>query len=144
VTVKFRLKHLTITRSPQNWSGTVINPWWNWLSTREFNWYGYQAIETDPSADQLARLGSEHPSTGPEPAWGISVWTAKRVVTDWINTGHKKCWGSITGVKHAFPARDLSARKSRELLKLSRNQLQQVTWIFTGHCHQEGQLLNWN
>jgi hypothetical protein len=37
LTVKLQLKHLTITRSTQNWSGIVINPLWSWLTITKFN-----------------------------------------------------------------------------------------------------------
>jgi hypothetical protein len=42
------------------------------------------------TADQLARTGSEHPLTGPEPACGISFGVAKKAVRDWMNRNHKK------------------------------------------------------
>jgi hypothetical protein len=42
------------------------------------------------TADLLARTGSEHPFTGPEPDCGISIGVAKRVVRDWMNINHKK------------------------------------------------------
>jgi hypothetical protein len=41
-------------------------------------------------ADQLSRTGFEHPFTGPEPACGISIGVAKKVVRDWMNRNHKK------------------------------------------------------
>jgi hypothetical protein len=40
-------------------------------------------------ADLLAKTGSEHPSTGPEPACGISTGFAKKAVRDWANRNHK-------------------------------------------------------
>jgi hypothetical protein len=36
-TVKLQLKHLANTRSPQNWSGTAINPLYNWPDITEFS-----------------------------------------------------------------------------------------------------------
>jgi ribonuclease HI len=33
---------------------------------------GYEGIAGNETADQLAKTGSEHPFTGPEPACGIS------------------------------------------------------------------------
>jgi hypothetical protein len=35
--VKLQLKHLANTRSPQNWSGTAMNPSCNWPNITEFN-----------------------------------------------------------------------------------------------------------
>jgi hypothetical protein len=34
------LKHMIITRSTKNRSGTANNPSWNWLNVTEFIWYG--------------------------------------------------------------------------------------------------------
>jgi hypothetical protein len=45
------------------------------------------------TADQLARTGSEHPFTGPEPACGISIGVAKKAVRDWTDRNRKKILG---------------------------------------------------
>jgi hypothetical protein len=42
--LKQQLKHLINTRSPQNWSGTAINPSYNWPNITEFNWYGSHVV----------------------------------------------------------------------------------------------------
>jgi ribonuclease HI len=46
---------------------------------------GHRVIQGNENADQLARLGSEHPFIGPEPASDISVGIAKRVARDWTS-----------------------------------------------------------
>jgi hypothetical protein len=51
---------------------------------------GRGGIAGNETADLLARIGSEHPITGPEPACGISTGVAKRAVRDWMNRNHKK------------------------------------------------------
>jgi hypothetical protein len=73
---------LVNTRSLQNWSGTATNPSYNWPVITEF--------VGNERADQLARIGSEHPFTGPEPACSISIGVAKKAVTDWMNRNKKK------------------------------------------------------
>jgi hypothetical protein len=50
---------------------------------------GYEGIVGNEMADQLARTGSEHPFIGPEPACGISIGAARKVVRDWTNRKHK-------------------------------------------------------
>jgi ribonuclease HI len=50
---------------------------------------GHEGIVANEMADQLARMGSEHPFTGPEPSCGISVGIAKKAVRDWLNRNHK-------------------------------------------------------
>jgi hypothetical protein len=60
---------------------------------------GHGGIEGNEVANQLAKLGSECPFIGPEPACGISVGIAKRAVRDWTSRDHKKYWESLTGLK---------------------------------------------
>jgi ribonuclease HI len=60
---------------------------------------GHEGIAGNETADLLARTGSEHPFTGPEPACGISIGVAKRAARDWKNRNHTKLWESTTGLK---------------------------------------------
>jgi hypothetical protein len=78
-------------------------------------------------ADQLARTGSKHLFTGPQPACGISIGVAKKVVRDWTNRNHKKHWESITGLRQGKALiSGLSARRTKDLLKLNRGHLRWV------------------
>jgi hypothetical protein len=52
---------------------------------------GHRVIEDNETANQLARLGVEHPFIGYEPACGISAGTAK-AVGHWIERDQKKYW----------------------------------------------------
>jgi ribonuclease HI len=82
---------------------------------------GHEGIAGNETADLLARMGSEHPFTGPE---GISIGVAKKVVRDSMNRDHIKQWKSITGLKQAKGLKSgPSARRSKALLKLKRDQL---------------------
>jgi hypothetical protein len=86
--------------------------------------------------DQLERMGSEHLYIGPEPACSISIGVAKKAVRDWMNRNHKKHWESITGLRHAKGLiLGLSARRTKDLLKLNRDQLRWVVGLFTERCH---------
>jgi hypothetical protein len=108
----------------------------------EFNLYGYEGIVGNETASQLARTGSEHPFTGCEPACSISIGVAKKAPRDWTNRNHNKYWESTTGLKQAkelIPGP--SARRTKDLLKLSRDQLRWVVGLFTGHCHLKRHLL---
>jgi hypothetical protein len=60
---------------------------------------GHEGIVGNETADQLARTGSEHLFTGPEPACGISIGVAKKAFRDLTNSNHKKHWESTTGLK---------------------------------------------
>jgi ribonuclease HI len=53
---------------------------------------GHERIDGNERADQLAKLGSERPFTGPEPTCDISLGVAKKVVRDWTFSDHRKHW----------------------------------------------------
>jgi hypothetical protein len=102
---------------------------------------GHEGIIGNETEDQLARTGSEHPFTGPEPACDISVGVAKKAARNWTKRNHKKYWESTTGFKQAkgiIPGP--SDRRMKDLLKLNRDQLRWVVGLFTGHCHLKGHL----
>jgi ribonuclease HI len=102
---------------------------------------GHEGIAGNETADLLARTGSEHPFTGPEPACGTSIGVAKRAVRDWMNRNHKKQWESTTGLKQAKGLiSGPSARRTKDLLKLNRDQIRWIVGQFTGHCHPMGHL----
>jgi hypothetical protein len=90
-------------------------------------------------ADQLARTGSEHPFTGPEPACGISNGIVKKAVTDWMNRNHKKHWEvkfRLIEVKGLIWGP--SAKKMKDLLKLNRDKSRWVVELFRGHVFKIG------
>jgi hypothetical protein len=49
-----------------------------------------RALMANEMADQLARLGSEHPFIGPEPTCCISTAVPKKVVKDWTKRYNRK------------------------------------------------------
>jgi hypothetical protein len=103
---------------------------------------GHEGIAGNETADQLARTGSEHPFTGPEPACGISVGVAKKAARDWANRNHKKYWESVTGLTQAKGLiQGPSVRRTKDLLKLNRDQLRWVVGLLIGHCHLKGHLI---
>jgi hypothetical protein len=83
----------------------------------------------------------QNPFTGPESACGISIGVTKIVVRDWTNRNHIKQWQSTTGLKEAKGLiTGPSTRRTRDLLKLNRDQLGWIVGLFTGHCHLKGHL----
>jgi hypothetical protein len=92
-------------------------------------------------ADQLARQGSSHPFTGPEPALGISAKVAMGVIRDWMSMKYNEHWQSIRGQRQVKGfLKKPSATKAGELLNLSRNQLRIMIGLLTGHCFLKGHL----
>jgi hypothetical protein len=95
---------------------------------------GHEGIVGNETADQLARTGSEHPFTGPDLACGTSIAVAKKAVGDWMNTNHRKYWESTTGLKQAKGLiSGPSVRRTKDLLKLNRDQLRWVVGLLTVH-----------
>jgi hypothetical protein len=58
-------------------------------------------IDRNEIADQLARQGSSHALTGPDPALGQSTKFARRVNTDWTSRIHEQHWQSTRGQRQA-------------------------------------------
>jgi hypothetical protein len=68
------------------------------------------------SASHLAKLGSERPFVGPEPACSIWMGVATNAVRDWAIRDHRKHWNSLSGLKQAKALlQGPSASKTREL-----------------------------
>jgi hypothetical protein len=103
---------------------------------------GHEGIVGNEIADQLARTGSAHPFTRPETTCSISIGVAKKAVRDWTKRERERKWESVTGLTQAkgYILRP-SARTTKDLLKLNRDQLRWVVGRFTGHCHLKGHLL---
>jgi hypothetical protein len=74
------------------------------------------------------QLGSERPFIGPESACGISMGVAKKVVKEQTMRDHRTHWDRK---RHSYNVP--SASKTRELLKLNRNQLRWLIGLLTGH-----------
>jgi hypothetical protein len=101
----------------------------------------HEGIAGNELADQLPRTGSEHPFTGPEPACSISIGAARKAVSNWLNRKHTKQWEFIIGLRKAKEfISEPSAKRTRDLLKLDRDQLRWIVGLYTGHCHLKGHL----
>jgi hypothetical protein len=60
---------------------------------------------------------------------------------NWTNRNHKEYWESVTGLTQAKALiLGPSARRTKDLLKLNRDQLRWVVGLLTGHCHLKGHL----
>jgi hypothetical protein len=72
---------------------------------------------------------------------GVAYLTAKKVARNWTNRDHQKHWESLTGLGQAKGSlQGPSVRKTKELLKLNRNQLRWATGLLIEHCHLKGHL----
>jgi hypothetical protein len=98
-------------------------------------------IDGNEIADQLARQGSSHPLTRPEPALCISVKVAGGVIADWTSRKHEEHWQCVHGQRQSKGLlKRPSATRAWELLNLSKNQIRIMTVLPTGHCHLKGHL----
>jgi hypothetical protein len=101
----------------------------------------HEGIVGNETTDQLATTGSKHPFTGPEPACDISIGVAKKAARDWMKRNKKKHWESTTGLKQEKGLTSgPSAKRTKDLLKLNRDQLRWVVGLLNGHCHLKGHL----
>jgi hypothetical protein len=91
---------------------------------------GHDGVVGNETANQLARTRSEHPFIGPEPDCGNSVGVAKKAVRDWTNRNHKKKTFGLKEAKGLILGP--FARRTKDLLKLNRDQLRWVVGLFTG------------
>jgi hypothetical protein len=66
---------------------------------------------------------------------------AKKAVRDWMSRKHQEYWESLTGLRQAKGLiQGPSAKRTRDLLRLNRDQLRWVVGLLTGHCHLKGHL----
>jgi hypothetical protein len=90
--------------------------------------------ETDGNemADQFSKLGSQCPFIGPEAACDISMGVVKKAVMQWTIRNHRIHWDSLSVLKKARALiQGPSAKKTRELLNLNRDQLWWVVGLLT-------------
>jgi hypothetical protein len=88
-------------------------------------------------ADQLAKLGSKHLFTGPEPAWGISMEDARKAVGQSETTGNAAIpYLDSKRQRHSY--KDFLPR--RQAVKHEQRPAKWVVGLLTGHCHLKGQL----
>jgi hypothetical protein len=63
------------------------------------------------------------------------------VIRGWTSRKDKEYWQSIHGGRQVKGSlKRSSAKRTRELLSLSRSQLRIMTGLLTGYCHLKGQL----
>jgi hypothetical protein len=92
--------------------------------------------------DQLAIKNLNiYPFIGLAPACSILERAAKWFIREWMNRRHQELWKCTPEQKHAKSfLQEPSAKKTRKLLQLNRNQLRHVTALLTEHCHLKGHL----
>ena len=96
---------------------------------------GHCGIEGNEKADTLAKVASETVYFGPEPAVGISPTAIKMALKHFVNARHTVRWSFVPGCRQSKQlVFGLDRYRTKELLSLSRKQLQIATGILTGHC----------
>ncbi|KAJ8961350.1 hypothetical protein NQ318_014593 [Aromia moschata] len=96
---------------------------------------GHQGHVGNERTDFLAKKGAEVPLLGPEPTCGLAYRTARRVMKDLLREKHISHWAKVPGLKLSrMFIGEPSWNKSKDFIKLGRNQLRWIVGLFTGHC----------
>ncbi|KAJ8944625.1 hypothetical protein NQ318_017149 [Aromia moschata] len=75
------------------------------------------------------------PLIGPEPTCGLAYRTARRLMKDLLREKHISHWAKVPGLRHSrMFIGEPSWNKSKDFIKLGRNQLRWIVGMFTGHC----------
>jgi ribonuclease HI len=96
---------------------------------------GHEGIPGNEKADLLAGNGTGKSFIGPEPRFGISKTTRKRLINQWLTEQHRKAWREYVGAKHTkifckAPSKDFS----QKILNLNRPNIKRTVEIITNHC----------
>jgi len=96
---------------------------------------GHQGIEGNEKADELAKRGSESAQPEPGQILGIPKTVVRGSVKGWIREQHKNYWAEVPRQTHGKTfIREPCAKRTAELLSLSRDQLRIITGFMTGHA----------
>ena len=61
---------------------------------------GHQGIQGNEKADEAARKGSEVQFDGPEPRFGITYKSQRKIVRDYFLNKHNEMWCKLNTCKH--------------------------------------------
>lgn len=95
---------------------------------------GHCGIDGNERADTLARLGSCHQFTGPEPFCGVSASALKMELKAWESLKVAENWNHTSIARQAKRFITPNAFMTRKLLDLSKKDLSIYTGLITGHC----------
>ena len=95
---------------------------------------GHAGHQGNEIADELARAGSLLPFFGPEPAVGVSTaWIRSEIKHVSIQL-HIQLWQGITTCRQSKAlGLAIDAKRSEDLLRLSRRHIRAITCLLTGH-----------
>lgn len=95
---------------------------------------GHRGFKGNETADLLAKKGSEEPFIGPEPVFGRPNTWVKANIKEWVLREANKSWKNTPELRHSkLMLAGYSRNLTRDLLKLSRNQLRCSVGLLTGH-----------
>ena len=95
---------------------------------------GHCGIRGNEEADELARMGSSTPMTGPEPFCGVNAKLAEGILRINSRLAWDNQWMGTQGCRQAKRLLGYSdTKKAKTLLGLTRDKLRKILAILTGH-----------
>lgn len=96
---------------------------------------GHCDVSGNETADSLARNGSERAAIGPEPFVPISVANVKGLIENNARIHHTTRWNQGAECRQAkLLGCQPSKARARQIIGLSRDKIQSVVSVLTGHC----------
>jgi len=95
---------------------------------------GHSNVEGNEKADSLAKEGSNTPFYGPSPSFGLTYSMQRRNIKEYYETQHLNLWKNLRNCNHSKTILNGPNKTiTKYLLNRSRNDLQRLTGIITGH-----------
>ena len=95
---------------------------------------GHEGIDGNLKADELTRKGSETRFILPEPFCGYGLSNFKLRLQEWEEEAKKQHFEGLSTNSHSRRFIEYSAKRTEEVLQLSKKELKILTDLMTGHC----------